>query len=255
MSTPSSWDDAAIHAYVDGVLDADAAARLEADSSSDAALAARIARQRELRASLKAEFDPVLDEPIPQRLRDALAGPGPSSVVAPIGTARKERAAATRPRWSLREWGAVAATLAFGVLVGSLLFRGSSSLPLETQRGRLVAAGDLDAALSTQLAGAAPQGAPARIGLSFRAADGEYCRTFSLEAGTSGLACRREGRWAVELLEGAAAQPAPPGNFRQASSALSPAMLGAIKALGAGEPLTTDEERQRIGSGWEAAGQ
>lgn len=254
MSMPSSWDEAAIHAYVDGVLDADAAAQLEADSSSDPALAARIARQRELRASLKAELDPVLEEPIPQRLCDALAGPGPSSVVAPIGTARKERTAASRPRWSLREWGAVAATLAFGVLVGSLLFRGSSGLPLETERGRLVAAGDLDAALSTQLSGAAPEGAATRIVLSFRASDGEYCRTFSLEAGTNGLACRREGRWEVELLEGAAAQPAAAGNFRQASSALSPAMLDAISALGAGEPLTTDEERQRVGSGWEAAG-
>jgi hypothetical protein len=31
-------------------------------------------------------------------------------------------------------------------------------------------------------------------------------------------------------------------------------MLGAITALGAGDPLTTDEERQQIGSGWEAAG-
>jgi hypothetical protein len=255
MSTPSSWDDAKIHAYVDGALDADAAARLERDSGSDAALAARIARQREVRALLRAEFDPVLDEPIPQRLLDTLAGPGPSSVVAPIGAARKERPGAPRPTWSLREWGAVAATLALGVLLGSQLFRGSSSLPIDTRSGQFVAASYLDAALSTQLAGAAPEGAAARIDLSFRAADGQYCRTFALEVGTRGLACRRDGRWAVELLEAAAAQPAAPDGFRQASSALSPAMLGAMNALGASEPLTTEEEQQRLGSGWDAAGQ
>jgi hypothetical protein len=254
MSTPSSWDDAKIHAYVDGALDADAAARLEQDSGSDAALVARIARQREVRALLRAEFDPVLDQPIPQRLLDTLAGPGPSSVVAPIGAARKERPGA-RPAWSLREWGAVAATLALGVLLGSQLFRGSSSLPIEIRSGQFVAASYLATALSTQLAGAAPEGAAARIDLSFRAADGQYCRTFALEVGTSGLACRRDGRWAVELLEAAAEQPAALDGFRQASSALSPAMLGAMNALGASEPLTTEEEQQRLGSGWDAAGQ
>src|SRR6185369_5297428 len=94
--------------------------------------------------------------------------------------------------------------------------------------------------------------AAARIGLSFRAASGEYCRTFGLQSGAGGVACRRGGRWSVELLDGAAAPPGVPGGFRQASSALSPAMLGAISALGAGDPLTAEEEKQRVGSGWDA---
>ncbi|HEX5046265.1 MAG TPA: hypothetical protein VFX89_04020, partial [Gammaproteobacteria bacterium] len=125
-------------------------------------------------------------------------------------------------------------------------------LPFELDQGRLVAAEYLDAALSTQIAGATPQDAAARIGLSFRAAGGESCRTFSTRAGPGGLACRRGGRWAVELLD-AAAPPPPAGDFRQASSSLSPAMLGAITALGAGDPLTPDEERQHLESGWEPA--
>ncbi len=248
-----SWDDDAIHAYVDGVLDADASARLEADSRGDAALATRIAQQRELRTLLRGAFDPVLEEPIPQRLRDALAGPARGAAVMPIGAARKEGARA-RPVWSIREWGAIAATLVLGVLVGQLALHRPSSPPIETEQGRFVAAGFLDAALSTQLAGAAPENAAARIGLTFRAAAGEYCRTFTLQTGAGGVACRRSGRWSVELLEGAAAQPAGPGGFRQASSALSPAMLGAIDALGAGDPLTADQERQRLGSGWDAPG-
>jgi len=53
---------------------------------------------------------------------------------------------------------------------------------------------------------------------------------------------------------GAAAQPAAPGGFRQPSSALSPALLGALTARVAGDPLTTDQERQRIASGWDARG-
>lgn len=252
MSRQDAWDDEQIHAYVDGVLDADAAARLEADGRTDAALAARIARQRELRTTLRAEFDPVLAEPIPQRLRDALAGPATGAVVTPIGSARRERVRAARSAWSVREWAAIAATLVLGALLGPLVFRGSGSVPIETSRDRLVAVGYLDAALSSQLGGAPPEGAPARIGMSFRAAAGEYCRTFTLRIGTGGLACRRDNRWSVEVLDGAVAKAGETGDFRQASSALSPAMLGALTALGAGDPLTTEQEQQRIGSGWDA---
>ena len=251
MSTRSAWDDAQIHAYVDGVLDAETSARLEADSRRDAALAARIAQQRELRTLLRAEFDPVLEEPIPRRLRNALAGPAPGAAVMPIGAARKEGARA-RPVWSTREWGAIAATLVLGVFVGQLGFRGAGNLPIETDQGKLVAAGFLETALSTQLTGAAPEGAAARVGLSFRAGAGEYCRTFVLQTGAGGVACRRSGRWSVELLERAEGRLGEPGGFRQASSALSPAMLSAINALGAGDPLTVEEEKRRVGSGWDA---
>lgn len=242
----STWDNAQIYAYVDGELDAATAARLEADSRTDAALAARIAEQRELRARLHAELDPVLNEPIPQRLHAALAGPVRGAAVAPIGAARR----AVRPAWSPREWLAIAATLAVGVFVGVFASRGPSGAPFETDRGRLVAAGYLDAALSTQLAGAAAD--DAAIGLTFRAAGGEYCRTFALHAGGGGVACRRDARWRVELLDAAASQPGA-DEFRQASSALSPAILGAVAALGAGEPLTPDEERALVRSDWEAA--
>jgi hypothetical protein len=254
MSPQTSWDDAQIHAYVDGELDAESAARLEADSRDNAALAARIAGQRDLRRLLRAEFDSVLDEAVPQRLRDALSRTQPAAAaVTPIGAARAERLRAQRPAWSLREWVAIAATLALGAVLGPFVFRSSTGLPLDTVRGQLVATDYLEAALSTQLAGSAQGGAAARIGLSFRTASGEYCRTFTLQAGSGGLACRRDGRWAVELLDGAAAEPAAPnGDFRPAASSLSPAMLGAITALGAGDPLTTEQEQQQLGTGWDA---
>jgi hypothetical protein len=244
----SSWDDAEIYAYVDGELDAESAARLEADSRADPALAARIAEQRELRARLRAQFDTVLDEPIPERFRAALAGPERGSAVTPIGAAVRGARAASWPR----QWLAIAATLAVGVFAGVFASRGPSGSPFETDEERLVAAGYLDAALSTQLAGAAPEGSAASIGLTFVAAGGEPCRTFALQAGPGGLACRRDGRWRVELLDNAASQPGS-DEFRQASSALTPAIVGAIEARGAGEPLTQDEEQQRIRAGWDAA--
>jgi len=248
MTTRSSWDTAQIYAYVDGELDAESAARLEADSRADPALAARIAEQFKLRTRLRAEFDPVLTEPIPRRLNAALAGPERGAAVTPIGAAARS----ARPAASPRAWLAIAASLAVGVFVGALVSRGPGNSPFAADEGRLVAVGYLDEALSTQLAGAAPEAAAAAIGLSFRAAGGEYCRTFALQAGSGGVACRRDGRWSVQLLDGAAAQPGT-DDFRQASSALTPPILDAITALGAGEPLTTDEEQRLVRSGWDVS--
>src|SRR3954468_18463626 len=170
MNTPFSWDDAHIHAYVDGELDPVAAARLEVDSRADPALALRITRQRELQALLRGAFDPVLNEPIPQQLRDALAAPSTGAAV-PIGAARKNPSR-SRPAWSMREWSAMAATLVLGALLGPLLLRGPSGLPIESVSGRLVATAYLDQALTAQPSGAGQPIAAAHVGLSFRAAAG-----------------------------------------------------------------------------------
>jgi hypothetical protein len=189
----------------------------------------------------------VLAEPIPERLGAAVAGPARGDAVTPIGAAVR----GARPASSPRQWLALAASLAVGVFVGVFALRGPGGAPFATDGGRLVASGYLDTALSTQLAGGAAVDAAA-IGLTFRSAGGDYCRTFALEAGAGGVACRRDGRWHVELLDAAASQPGT-DDFRQASSALSPAILSAITSLGAGEPLTPDEERALVGSDWQAA--
>lgn len=251
MNTHSSWEDTHIHAFVDGELEAQLAARLEADSRADAALAARIARQQQVRRLLRAQFDPVLEETVPPQLRDAMAGSLPRAEVIPLA-ARRERASAKRLAWSPREWGAIAATLLLGTLLGATLSGTSNHLPVETARGQLVARGDLDAALSTQLSGAAADAA-IRVGLSFRANDGALCRTFGLRDGSNGLACRRDDRWAVPLLEGSGTAPVQGGDYRPAGSALSPALLATIDALGAGEALTPEQEQQQVRTGWNAA--
>jgi hypothetical protein len=249
----NTWDDMQIHAYVDGELDPQSAARLEADSRADAGLAARIARQRELRLQLHSAFDAVLDEPVPQRLRDAVGDGAPQAQVIALDSARRARMPA-RPAWSPREWGAMAATLVLGTVLGAMLFRTPGALPLETVQGQLLARGELDAALSTQPGGAVPAAGTTGIGLSLRAADGSWCRTFSLRSGSAGLACRRQDRWAVQLLEDrGAGQADATGGFRQAESSLSPALLGAIDALGGSDALTPEQEQEQLRRGWKPA--
>lgn len=61
--------EADLHAYLDGVLPAARAAEVEAYLAERPEEAARLAAYREQIAALRREFDPVLDESPPQRLR------------------------------------------------------------------------------------------------------------------------------------------------------------------------------------------
>jgi hypothetical protein len=241
------WQDDELHAYVDGELDAARRAQLEADAAGDAVLAARVARQQRLRAALRARFDAVLDEPIPQRLQQAMSGTGGDSLVTPIGAARKPRARPT-PLW----WGALAASVIVGVMLGWSLPR-ATDLPFTRGGNGLVARGDLAAALSQQLAADGATASGIAVALSFRGNDGRYCRSFSLRSGVDGLACRSEAGWQVEVIGQSAAASAPGDSYRQAASSLSPSVLDAISARQAGDMLAADEEAQARAAGWRAS--
>jgi hypothetical protein len=252
MSGPASgWEDEHIHAFVDGELDAAQAAQLERDSHDDPLLARRIEQQRALRARLRQEFDPVLDEAAPQRLLDAL-NTGSDATITPIGAARVAgRAPYPRASWSYREWGALAATLVLGLLAGSRFPGPGSGLPIASRGGQLTATGRLEQALSTEVS-AAPEDYVVQIGLTVRTAGGGYCRTFRLTAQAAGLACRRKGQWIVDILSGPT--PSDAGDtYRQAASSVAPAVITALERAGAGEPLTAAQERALIQSGWDGA--
>jgi hypothetical protein len=244
MSASEGWDDDRIHAYVDGELDGFTAARLEAACRQDALLNARVEKQRQLRAQLQASFDPVLVEPLPARLLDA-AKIAPKATVTPLH--RRLPRTQVQPVWL----GALAASLVLGLSIGWFAPR-SSGLPVAATSAGLVATGDLDTALSQSLSGQAPGGSGVQVVLSFQASDGTYCRSFSLDRGPDGLACRAGEQWRIEILA-----PAPPRSdqdYRQAGSALSPAVLGAIGQRQAGDALEVEEEQRARDADWRAPG-
>jgi anti-sigma factor RsiW len=72
-----------LHAYVDDRLDAETRRVVEAHLAQAPEDAARVAAYREQNAALHAAFDPVLDEPVPDRLRHISARRrGPIAVAA-----------------------------------------------------------------------------------------------------------------------------------------------------------------------------
>ena len=115
------FSDETLMAYVDGELDAEARAAVDAAIATDPVVAQRVARQRALRTALRSAFDGVLAEPVPQSLVDA-ARSAPTSVRAPnVADLPSARAARTKSypstspsRVSWSQWGTIAASLSSG---------------------------------------------------------------------------------------------------------------------------------------------
>ena len=214
-------------AYVDGELDAAAAARVEAAMRADPELAARVAAQQRLRAQLQQAYAPVLEEPVPRRLSKAAAR-------------------TARPGTSMPAWMAAAASLALGVLLVGW-WQARPGQPLRFADGDLVANASLADALDRGLAADA-RARQVSVGLSFRSRAGNYCRSFAIPGQSlAGLACRSDAGWRVVALGEDLAQGS---ELRQASSALPPAVLAEIDARLQGEPLDAAAERQARDAGW-----
>ncbi len=228
-------------AYADGELDGAAKARVEAAIAADPALRAVVVDHRKLRGRLSAAYAPVLDEAVPARLvQAAQAKPATDNVVA-FGAARAKR---LPPQWSAREWGAMAAALLVGVIVGGQALRPQGGVVAEN--GALEARGALARALDTQLA--ADAGA-VRIGVTFRTIDGDICRTFAADGGAlNGLACKEDDEWRVDVAMRGETRPAT--EFRTAAAETPPEVLARVDALIAGEPLDATQEKAARDGKW-----
>lgn len=244
-------DDDTLQAYVDGELDAEGRARVDTALAQDDALARRVRQARDLHAQLRAAFDPVLEEPVPARLaallRARTAPPAPFTMLDGGRNADAVRRRAPRHRWLLPG----AALAASVVLLAAGLWWWRAGDELVRMRGGVpYAAGVLDHALDRALASEPDAHAPVAVGLSFRAADGHICRTFTVRTPPSraGLACHSGAGWTLPVL---APVPPPEGDeLRQAASGLPPAVQAAVDARLRGEVFDAEQERAARAADW-----
>ncbi|WP_440965902.1 anti-sigma factor family protein [Massilia sp. GER05] len=230
-----TYSDDTLMAYADGELEPAERAAIEQAMRTDPAIAATVERHRALRADVAAAFAGILDEPVPARLQ-------PPAPVVSLAVERDKRR-----RWSWPEWAALAATLVVGVLAGRMI-PGGGGPAIAGNGNQVVAQGELAAALDRQVGGKA-EGA-VKVGVSFAARDGAYCRGFVMGA-AAGLACREGGQWKIPVL--AEAEKEAAGGYRQAGSALPPAVLDAIDARIADKPLDAAGEEAARARGWRPA--
>lgn len=244
----SGLKDQALMAYVDGELEATQREALEAAIARDPELAREVERQRRLRAGVQDAFAGVLDEPVPDRLTAMIAS-----------QAAEEEPLVLRPQFGRRgprpggfraaHWAAMAASLVLGAGLGLAVGFGPGLLdpaPISADGGRMAARGDLAEALEAQLASAPAE--DVQIGLSFRAQDQAYCRTFVMaQTRLAGLACRDGEGWTIRAT---AEAPAGQGDYRTAASATPGPILAAVEGLIAGEPLDAAGEAAARARGW-----
>jgi hypothetical protein len=162
-----------------------------------------------------------------------------------FAAAREKKEARRRlPGWG--SWGAIAASLAVGVLAGQLAWPKGSGI-VESREGVLVARADLAKALDVQLASAQQGQGEIRIGVSFRDGAGAYCRTFEAQS-LSGIGCRTTDGWRLPVTH-SAGESATNGGYRQAGSG-DPLILQAATTMMRGAPLDADLERKARDKGW-----
>ena len=150
--------------------------------------------------------------------------------------------------WCRRHWVAIGAAFVFGAAAGALGWRTMGADPglamLDDDNGTLVARGPLVAALDGQLASPGPSGSGVRIGVTFVARDGGYCRSFVVDT-IAGLGCLSGGRWTIPVLaQGQAGAAYIDGSMPP------PAVREAIEQRIVGAILDTDAERAAQQRGW-----
>lgn len=232
--------DETFFAWLDGELDPDEAARVEAEVAGNPELTLLAEQHRAMQSRLKGAFDSVAETAPPDHLIAAVRKPGAG--VIDFGAAKRAR---ERRQWSsLPQWAAIAATLAIGIFVGTQVPIPSHA-PVQVEGGRIYAAAGLDEALDNELAGA-PSKSPVRIGLTFRDQSGEICRSFT-QGPTSGLACRNADRWQLRGLF--AAPEGQAGQYRMAAG-MDPNLAALVDSTIAGEPFDASQEKAARGKGW-----
>jgi len=225
-------------AYADGEVSGEEVHAIEAALKTRPDLAAFVEQQRALRRHFETRFAALADEEIPDRLLNAL-------VQTPVS--QRWRWQQRVARWANRPfllWTAMpaAAALACGLVVG-VVFAPQGSFRVD--RGTMLAQGALSAALDTQLASAQRASGDIRVGISFKAKDGRYCRTFS-DASLAGVACRDASGWAVAAL---ASAPSESGAYHMAG-AMPDAVRDTVEKMIAGQPLDAAEEMHARAHNW-----
>jgi len=239
-----TYDDEALMRRVDGELSPEAGAAIDAAAANDPALAGRLEALRALR-TLAREAVPIAPDPRDQALARLIAASGPAHQTASPLIERLRAAFAPRhaPLWA----GMAAACFVLGLSIG-WLGDGEADSGFTVGRSGVIADAALVRVLDTRLTADGADAHGHAVGLTFRDADGRWCRTFqSGEANVAGLACRDADRWTLQAL---APFSAPTGDLRTAAADIPSPVLAAVDAAISGETLDAIAEARARDAGW-----
>lgn len=249
MAARLAVSDEMLMQLADGELDADTAARVRDALADDADMRDRFALFAATRAAAREAFDPVLREPVPDRLLHAVLA---------VDRARAAGGVWTRLRAWLAETvpppGHALPRLAMAGLAGALLaaplgyLAGTDGLR-QAPPAFAVPPALLAQALETTPSGGSVAQAGVRISpLATHPAGSLFCRDFAVESGGQrvlGVACREAGAWRLRAMV-----TAPAAEALRPAGADDPLLGALLDRLDAAAPLSTDAEAALIRRGW-----
>lgn len=237
-------------AYVDGELDDEQEAFVEALIASDPEAKAIIERYRETDDRLRSGFDEVIRMPVPQHLVDTLRKAKSDPTIVPLRSTGRTPSSVGWTGLAL----AASIALVVGVLSGGWIFGG---LRLNSPPA---IADFLHEALETQPAGTALMSGDGMETitptLTFHAVDNRICREFERLAGTRrtvGVGCRDDdGKWIALAEIDFSLLGAENGTERSYAPASGPPdpLSAVLSIIGAGPSLNAAEENQLRNGGW-----
>jgi hypothetical protein len=269
-------DDERLSAYLDDALSPSERAALERELAADSGARERLESLRRADALARRAFDAPLDEPLPERFRAVLEGRTADPTRAEVVALDPVRAAQQRGRASVgagvpsgpstrarRRWRQAPVALAAGLAGVAAFALGWLAAPGDAGREAagfattFVPGQPVFATLESTPSGARVMDGAVRPVLTFRAADGRYCREFEMArngAGAVGVACRSAGGWELEaLLRADVGASDTAGGYAPASGHAAAALDAVLDRLGAGTALGADEEDRARAAGWRAA--
>lgn len=257
-----SFSDDVLIAFADGELAEPVRSEVARAVAADPLVAARLAQHQALRAQVRGGYAKQAREPVLRSVGGTglnrsmpnvidLAAERASRQTIPMLPSQMMPALPPRipPGW--RRWAGLAGALVLGGVLGAAGVLASNDTVTLAQvggvDGALVADGALDTALSKQLAQPSQDG-PVRMGPSFVAKDGNYCRSFQLDR-AAGLACRNARRWQLAVL--VQTPQRAPGTARLGYSVMPAVVADAIDQRIMGAALDARSEQIALRLGWQ----
>ncbi|AKS41118.1 anti-sigma factor family protein [Wenzhouxiangella marina] len=252
--TRFSIDDVTLSAWLDEELDASEARQVQAAVDAQPELQQRVARMMVNERRLREHYtDMAQARPMPEALTALLMDDEPAP--RPWFLRLTDWSLRTLPRPALAT-AALALALVVGIQLGE---QGDSTPALSLQELAQVDPGHawfelLESAPAGQTVSldGAQRG---QVALSYRDADGDWCRQFEIQSPAEGsalaaVACRAAGRWQIGLAQPVPLRQQDEDVFRAASGDQAPAIDAYIMEHLAGDLLLGADETEVIEQGW-----
>lgn len=254
MDWPKDLSREKLMAYADGLLDEFEMTRIAEQVDASPELQQELDAYVDSRALLRNAFDEVLNEPVPPHLRALVLGNNAAAQDNIVSLRQPARSRATGLGF-WRQAIAASVVLGLGIFVGSSLDR-SGSNPSLLSAGMTTGKHPLASALDTARSGEVVQFGEQRFKalLSFATETGRVCREYTASDAAdsvTGVACRSDAGWHVEILVSSGVPVSNSGNTYQPASGLEKAAIDeALVQIGARPGFDATDEGCLIENQW-----